>query len=154
MAGFLIGFFMDRGINDEQRAAIIASFDDIVARRKKGEIELDEAHKIARMLGAREDSTRLALRQFIHLLLEDADTEATLECMGIDVDDISPDTVPMQPWEVEIREGYVLDAKESIVSALQEIYGITDKDERDKILEQEFPAGNWWGAMARELVQL
>ena len=85
--------------------------------------------------------------------------EAELIRAGVDLDDISDETVPMPVWEHEFRREYVSFARESIFEEVTVIakgfYLYLAKDDaRDegliKKLNKDFPQDTWWGRYARK----
>lgn len=166
MGDFLLGNFFDRDqITDELKQNVYSAMDTIIERRKnyqlgleEFDISLDKADEIANILGAKSDSPRLARRDLMQLILQDADTEAMLIHEGIDPDNITEKTVPMPQWEDKLRQDYVASARESIIDRvtprLEELANPNTNTASTVInsLNNDFPANTLWGHYARELI--
>lgn len=167
MGDFLLGNFFDRSaVTPELKDRVYDTMKVLIQRQKDfrmgkdaaQEITIDDADGIAHMLGAKPNSERLARKDLMKLILQDAETEADLTLAGIDPDAINEDTAPMPKWEHEIRKAYVDAAKESIVEevnqriALIKLYlfadGIVDESILGK-LNEDFPINTRWGRYAR-----
>jgi hypothetical protein len=149
MADFLMNYFFDRAtLNDELKTKVYQGFEQIVIKGREGKITLEEAVDETENLGARETSDRLDLRQFMELVLLDAETEAELIKLGIKVDELNDNNPPMPRWERYIRRLYLHDAEEKIFEKFQELRN------NPKELDKEFPPNTWWGQVAREIYEL
>lgn len=122
MGDFLIGNFFESGsVTEDHKQSVYNSIADIIERQKSafwrgngGEVSLDEADRIAAGLGAKPDSSRLTRRELMRLILQDADTEATLINIGVDVDNVNDKTIPAPRWERYVKRLYINDAEEGI----------------------------------------
>jgi hypothetical protein len=142
LGDFLAGFFYARNAVDPvKREEIRANIKDIIDRQKQGDMDIETADQIAAGLGASEDSSRLGRKEFMGLVLTDADTEQFLESNGIDTTSLNDSAVPMPDWETDMRLRYVAAAKDDIVARIDE----TD----EQTIEREFPKDTWWGLAAR-----
>lgn len=115
MGDFLLGnFFRREEITPTTREDVYDKIGQMIERQgnyrlgKTGgqEVTLDLADQIAEELGATPDSPRLARKELMRLILQDADTEANLIKLGIDPDDLNDQTIPMPAWEYDLREQY------------------------------------------------
>lgn len=105
MGDFLAGYFFARNsLTADEKTAIYDAMKTIISRKKQGEkVTVEEADAIAARLGANETSDRLDRKDFMHLVLQDAEIEILLEENGIDVTAINESTVPMPQWEEDLR---------------------------------------------------
>lgn len=169
MGDFLLSNFFEKGtITPDIKEQVYIAIAILIDRQKRfrfGEegthpVPLDEADAIAAQLGARPDSARLVRKDLIRLILQDADTEATLIQAGVNPDAINDETIPLPQWEDDLRYAYVAPAQENIAS---NIYGrirafhqwsITDEVFDLRIFEKlnaDFPENSWWGRYARKV---
>ena len=171
MGNFLLGNFFNRGdVTPEVRECVYEDLKSLIEREKEyrlgkeeaKEVTLDEADHIAESLGAKPNSERLARRELMRLILQDADTEAALIQAGVDPDNINDETVPMPIWENQFRKDYVKAAEEGIFEKFDKLVQ-KDRDydqflansERPNFsfLDKDFPENTWWGQYARDLYE-
>lgn len=167
MGEFLLGnFFKREDINSEIRIRVSEELKGLIERQKQSRlrggwpVSLDEADRIAQELGASSDSVRLARRELMRLILQDADTEVALISVGIDPE-IDEEKVPAPRWERYLRRLYVNDAEASIYKRFMEIQtpielhffaeGRIDPELTEK-KDQEFSKTSWWGNYIRGLI--
>lgn len=121
MGDFLMGnFFESDSVAKEHKQIVYSSIARIIERQKSfrqgngEEVSLDEADRIAEGLGARADSSRLARRELMRLILQDANTEAALISAGVDVNNVNDKTLPSPRWERYLKRLYMNDAEEGV----------------------------------------
>lgn len=161
MGDFLVNNFFDKNaVSDEKRKSIqselkrlIEHKKDVVLGEKSRDITIDEADHFAEILGAKAKSPRLTRKDFMSLVLFDAETEALLQHAGIDTENITDETVPMRQWEKDLRREYVGGAKREIRSRLQKLLlqHLQGNTGAIATLDEEFPQDTWWGKTAREV---
>lgn len=135
----LVNFFKRDEVTPAVRENVYSGIGEMTNRQKdfrlgktgREGITLDTADKIAEELGATPDSPRLARRELMRLILQDADTEAVLIGAGIDPN-YANDQVPMPDWGDTLRLEYVAAARDSLVVA--KLNGDLDK----------IPPNTWW----------
>ena len=160
MGDLLLGnFFSTDQITPKKKMEVYTEFGKLIERQKAHhlgrpgveEVSLDAAEQLAERLGASLTSVRVtSRREFMRLLLQDADTEALLIQSGIDPNKVDDTEVPMPRWEHEFRLSYVEAAKEDIAARMIQL--LTAHDESTFI--QEFPLTTWWGKYARKIAGL
>lgn len=160
MADFFLGnFFKKDQITDELPQKAYQTFGDLIERQKNYHfdktqpVSLEEADSIAQNLGANPSSERVATRkEFMQLVLGDADTEAALVQAGIDTNNINDLTVPGPKWEDDFRKEYVRAAQYNIA---KEVYSAIAGNTSDVAifagLNEKFSLDSWWGQYARKI---
>lgn len=147
MGTFLINAFIPKEqVTDDKRQAVYQMVKDIFARVKQGEqIELETIVKQASDLGATPTSDRLKLDSFMHMIIEDAQTELMLEKAGIDTSNLN--ATPHPRWERYLRRLYLMDAEKSVFEAKKRIneiieqYQVNDGHTPNDVAEMEKRAG-------------
>lgn len=122
MGDFLLGNFYKReDVTPELKEEVYGRIESMIAEQKQRRFlwiepfSVDDADEIAKKLGAAEISSRLVGRkELMRLVLQDADTEATLIAAGIDPDEINDETVPEPRWERYLKRLYLNDAEEGV----------------------------------------
>lgn len=166
LGDFLYGNFLDdTAKTPAARDAIRQGIKEIIQAQKKytlGEegaqaVTIDSADARAESLGADEGSPRLTRKDFMELVLQDAETEAVLQHLDIDTENINDATVPMAKWEKDLRKDYVKAAEKEIVPRISELHKRSKqwlkRKKARKQLQEEFPLQTWWGQAATELYE-
>lgn len=164
----LANFFDGHQVTPGLRAEVYAQLKELIDRQKlfllgkekAEEITIDEADQIAQQLGASADSARLTRRKLMRLILQDADTEATLIGAGIDTENINDKIVPMPRWERYLRRLFVNDAEKEIFNVYRVAVGLNELlatleevGPKNDQVERNFPANTWWGSYVRALFE-
>lgn len=126
MGGFLLGYFFKKDEVTQELKESVGSFVEKIINDQKNYrlgkspegVSLKQVDQEAASLGASEDSTRLKRVDLLRLIIQDADTEALLEHLGINPNGLNDKTAPMPKWETDLRKEYVRSAKQSIRQAI------------------------------------
>lgn len=159
MADFFINDFTDSGQRtNEMKTQLYAIFEDIVQRGRSNTTTLHEAANIVTPYQTKSSERGLIVKDFMHLVLEDAATEAELINIGINPEDLTDNNPPPAWWERYLERLYINDAEKSAFRRLDQLgrlleVGRIALEEYETILEKEFPSNHWWGQKIRKLYE-
>jgi hypothetical protein len=93
----------------------LEEIEKLIIQIQKQELNIDEADKEAQKIGLVEKSPRFSRIEVLRQITQDFITERKIRDLGINPDNLNPATVPQPAWEIQIRNRYWNQTKESII---------------------------------------